>query len=68
MNHLDEPVLIAASKTLLTELGIHHRLESCAYEMDITVAPMSYVHPAINLIPVPLHVGRRKLLWQGSSG
>ena len=31
LNRPDEPVLIAASKTLLTEFGIHHRLESCAH-------------------------------------
>ena len=30
-NRLDEPVLIAVSKPLLTEFGIHHRLESCEY-------------------------------------
>ena len=30
LNRLDEPVLIAVSKPLLTEFGIHHRLESCA--------------------------------------
>ena len=29
LNSLDEPVLTAMSKPLLTELGIHHRLESC---------------------------------------
>ena len=29
MNHLDEPVLIAVSKPLLTEFGIYHRFESC---------------------------------------
>ena len=29
LNRLDEPVLIAVSKPLLTECGIHHRLESC---------------------------------------
>ena len=29
LNRLDEPVLIAVSKPLLTEFGIHHRLESC---------------------------------------
>ena len=29
LNRLDEPVLIALSKSLLTEFGIHHRLESC---------------------------------------
>ena len=29
LNRLDEPVFMAVSKLLLTELGIHHRLESC---------------------------------------
>ena len=29
LNCLDEPVLIAVSKPLLTEFGINHRLESC---------------------------------------
>ena len=29
LNRLDEPVLMAVSKPLLTEFGIHHRLESC---------------------------------------
>ena len=29
LNGLDEPTLIAVSKPLLTEFGIHHRLESC---------------------------------------
>ena len=31
LNRLDEPVLIAVSKPLLTEFGIHHRLESCDF-------------------------------------
>ena len=31
MNRLDEPVFIAASKPLLTEFGIRHRLESCGF-------------------------------------
>ena len=31
---LREPVLIAVSKPLLTEFGIHHRLESC---VDVNV-------------------------------
>ena len=31
LNRLDEPVFMAVSKPLLTEFGIHHRLESCAY-------------------------------------
>ena len=29
LNRLDESVFIAVSKPLLTEIGIHHRLESC---------------------------------------
>ena len=29
LNRLDEPVLIAVSKRMLTEFGIHYRLESC---------------------------------------
>ena len=29
-NSDDEPVFMAVSKPLLTEFGIHHRLESCA--------------------------------------
>ena len=29
LNRLDEPVFIAVSKPLLTEFGIHYRLESC---------------------------------------
>ena len=31
LNRLDEPVFRAVSKPLLTEFGIHHRLESCAW-------------------------------------
>ena len=29
LNRLDEPILMAVSKPLLTEFGIYHRLESC---------------------------------------
>ena len=29
LNRLDEPVFMAVSKPLLTEFGIHYRLESC---------------------------------------
>ena len=29
LNRLDEPVLIAVSKPLLTEFGVYHKLESC---------------------------------------
>ena len=29
LNRLDEPVFMAVRKPMLTEFGIHHRLESC---------------------------------------
>ena len=32
LNRLDEPVSMAGSKPLLTEFGIHHRLESCDHD------------------------------------
>ena len=31
LNRLDEPVFIAVPKPMLTEFGIHHRLERCSY-------------------------------------
>ena len=34
LNRLDEPVLIAVSKTMVTDFGIHHRLESCDRLID----------------------------------
>ena len=34
LNRLIEPVLIAVSKPLLTEFGIHHRLESCVCDTE----------------------------------
>ena len=49
LNRLDEPVLIAVSKPLLTEFGIHHRLESCetlphnAYEEFQAVLPLLWL-------------------------
>ena len=36
LNRLDEPVFIAVSKPLLTEFGIHHRLESCVIDCSST--------------------------------
>ena len=41
LNRLDEPVFMAVSKPLLTEFGIHHRLESCD----------SLSHDVIRLVP-----------------
>ena len=37
LNRLFEPVLITVSKPLLTEFGIHLRLESCELTKKITV-------------------------------
>ena len=37
LNRLDEPVFIALSKPLLTDLGIHHRLESCELDYPISL-------------------------------
>ena len=36
LNRLDEPVFMAASKPLLTEIGIHQGLESCGYHFQNT--------------------------------
>ena len=38
MNRLDEPAFIAVSKPMVTEFGIHYRLESCATEQTISLA------------------------------
>ena len=35
LNRLDQPVFMAVSKPLLTELGIHPRLESCEGKLVI---------------------------------
>ena len=34
LNHLDEPVVMAVQKPMLTEFGIHHRMESCEAHQD----------------------------------
>ena len=33
LNRLDELVFIAVSKPLLSEFGVHHRLECCAHDI-----------------------------------
>ena len=38
LNRLDEPVYIALSKPLLTEFGIHPRLESCVLHTEQKVS------------------------------
>ena len=39
LNCLDEPIFMAVSKPLLTEIGIHHRLESCVKENYVSEDP-----------------------------
>ena len=34
LNRLGEPVFMAGPKPMLTEFGIHDRLESCALSLD----------------------------------
>ena len=41
LNRLDEPVLIAVSKPLLTEFTIHQRLESCGdHALTLSLRPI----------------------------
>ena len=45
LNRLNEPVFIAVSKPLLTEFGIHCRLESCeVLSIGILCRSLSYLH------------------------
>ena len=37
LNCLDEPVFMAVPKPMLTEFGIHHRLESCVFSNNACV-------------------------------
>ena len=49
LNRLGEPVFMAVSKTLLTEFGIHHRLESCVayYVLNEGILLFSGRHPTM---------------------
>ena len=46
MNRLDEPVFMAVSKPLLTEFGIHYRLESC----EVVPVSLWQVHAATTVV------------------
>ena len=55
LNRLDEPDFMAVSKPVLTEFGIHHRLESCegGYKICIRykiVGCINLLFPTENLI------------------
>ena len=41
MNRLHEPVFMAGPKPMLTEFGIHQRLESCGHELIKVFSPNS---------------------------
>ena len=38
LNRLDEPVFMAGPKPMLTEIGIHYRLESCDLLPEVSSA------------------------------
>ena len=48
LNRLDEPVVMAVPKPLLTEFGIHYRLESCELFQRCLISKMLY-HPFLIL-------------------
>ena len=52
LNRLDEPVFITVSKPLLTEFGIHHRLESCERVYKQLVSLRATSHLPKYLMPV----------------
>ena len=43
LNRLDKPIFMAVSKPLLTEFGIHHRLESCVQSIVKNQKEQNYV-------------------------
>ena len=53
LNRLDEPILIAVSKSLLTEFGIHLRLESCG-QRRAKVQEMTVFGLKINILTANL--------------
>ena len=50
LNRLDEPIFMALSKPLLTEFGIHHRLESCGQEELPIEKPFLHIN-FMSLVP-----------------
>ena len=54
LNCLDEPVFMAVPKPMLTEFGIHHRLESCA--VPGTAKDMDRQLPIFSFFGWPLFV------------
>ena len=43
LNRLDEPVFMTVPNPLLTEFGIHHRLESCEVHLKGNIKIQKYV-------------------------
>ena len=58
LNRLDEPIFMAVSKPLLNEIGIHHRLESCAVPR-CTIRNQILAWLLKSKLPNHLHGGRR---------
>ena len=47
LNRLDEPVFVTVSKSMQTEFGIHHTLESCA-----DLKQLAHFTNSFSLLPV----------------
>ena len=62
LNRLDEPVFMAVQKPMLTELGIHYRLESCVasknlyYRSGTLMVAVNVVH-LLTQPALPLRLG-----------
>ena len=77
LNRLDASVLIAVSKPLLTEFGIHQRLESCEAILRITVDKVTPI-PVLAMVDFGfaqrtlqydvIVVGTQKLVWSHGMG
>ena len=51
LNRLDEPVFMAVPKPMLTEFGIHYRLESCGVNRYVNlVDDLKAVQGAVNYV------------------
>ena len=51
LNRRDEPIFMAVSKPLLTEFGIHYRLESCANAFYGSIFCETILCRAVQVLP-----------------
>ena len=58
LNRLDETIFMAVPKPLLTEFGIHHRLESC----DVLLALVSVLAIVVRVLHFPSSIVEKNYL------